>query len=89
MELGDEDGGSDCDQGYIESTVSSRSKGKGKGKIKATDGDHNEEDELSSFSTIPTFLHQHFSLPTATPSVRPGSSAKSDLSKTSTPFRTA
>ena len=95
MELDDEDGeegipedeDSDDDQEDVESIVSSRSKGKGKGKTKATGGDQDEEGEPSSFSRIPTFLlHQHLSLPIAASSAHPDSSAKFDLSKTSTPF---
>jgi len=90
MEL-DEDGNegfpegedSDDDQKDTGSIVSSRNGGKGKSK--ATDEDHNEDGEPSSFSRIPTsLLHRHLSLPTT--AVSPDSSTKFDLSRASTPF---
>ena len=91
MELDDEDEGlhEDDDPGNLhedtDSVVSSRNKGKG--KAKEIDEDHNEDDEPSSFSRIPTsLLLQHLCLPTTAVSIDPESAAKFELSKTSTPF---
>ena len=95
MELDDGDGGGDegfpededsnDDQEDTGSIVSSRSRGKGKTKV--TDENHDEEDEPSSFSRIPTsLLHNHLSLPTTAVSIASDSSTEFDLSKVSTPF---
>jgi hypothetical protein len=93
MELDDEEGDegvsedadSDDAQEDTGSIVSSRSKGKG--KTKASDENHDEDGEPSSFSRIPTsLLHRHLSLPTTAISTDPELSTKFDLSKTSTPF---